>query len=120
MQLTLREEILVVTDYESLVHGRSILTAIQKRRKSINDIRHLTTLELSKVLYSMVEFDNLLEAWIKPLKQNNCVRIADMNEWRATIPLDLFYRLTPAGWRRERDLANRIYESTVEKGTRKD
>lgn len=109
MQLTQREEILVVCDYEMVSQVGFILYAIQERRKSIGDKRPLTVGDLNRMLFDMVEYDNLLEAWIRPSKKKLLIRLAELSGWRAKDPLCVYYRLTPAGWRAERDLEDRLF-----------
>jgi|ERR1041385_3416377 hypothetical protein len=119
MLLTLRDQILVVLDYEDPQHAEELIERLALYRESIGKRNDLKKERLRRVLYQMVEYEDLLEPWVRVIARRKnrrffkWVRVGELNcdpnffdHYRE--PLLLHYRLTPKGWQRQRDIFNAL------------
>lgn len=98
MIITLRDEVLVVSDYEVVMHGSTVLAAVTRLHHARGG-GHVTENRVAEALYTLVTVENCLEPWILPLNKKKYRRVADLEGYSPT--KDLWYRLTFHGQKQQ-------------------
>jgi hypothetical protein len=105
MALTLRDEILVVCAYESRTYAKHLMTAVIALRKALGNTRPVDEAEFALMLRKMVDLDDLLEPWmVQEIQRNRRLKFYIVAEISGRNPLLFHFKLTPKGWRKQRDL----------------
>ena len=108
MHMTLRDEILVVCDYENFTYGKEIKERVEALRNSAH-ITHLPTdSDMRALLRVMVEKDGLLEPWIGYKRGKKLWKYFLVGEFEDRDPLRLHFKLTPMGWRAQKKLLDEM------------
>ena len=108
MNITLRDEILVVCPYESKRCGKDLLNDVKGLRKAARNTCLPTESEFREMLLRMVEVDNILEPWAVQRVKKKKLRLFVVGEFLGRDPLLFHYKLTPLGWRSQRSLLDII------------